>query len=84
MTASVTIRFDESFKKEIDNVSKNLGVSTAAAFTIFAKQYVSHKGFPFPVMELPSEEAWVAEMNRRYDDIMTGKTKPEFHNLIEK
>lgn len=78
MTSTITVRLDDSLKREVDEVSKNLGVSTSTAFTIFAKQYVARRGFPFPVVEAHSR---VERLDDAYDAMVDGER--EYHSLIE-
>lgn len=65
-TATFNIRMDAELKKEVDAVSKAIGLTPAAAFNVFARQFVAHKGFPFAVIAPPPTEKEFAE---RMDDI---------------
>lgn len=60
-TATFNIRMDEDLKREVDNVAKSIGLSTAAAFNVFARQFVAHRGFPFAVVTPVSKEREFAE-----------------------
>lgn len=91
MTTSMTLRFDDTFKKEIDQVSKDLGISTSAAFTVFAKKYVARRGFPFSVTvstpqvpQVVSDESvskWEKSLDETSEPI---STMDDAHTYIEK
>jgi len=48
-TVNVTIRMDETLKKQADELFSDLGLSLNAAFTIFAKQSVREQRIPFEI-----------------------------------
>jgi len=47
--ANLSIRLDESLKKDFDEICEDLGLSMTAAFTIFAKTVVRRQGIPFEI-----------------------------------
>lgn len=49
--AQVNFRIDDRVKNEADELFDNLGLSLSAAITIFLKQAVARRGFPFPIVE---------------------------------
>ena len=51
MTTAITIRIDDDLKNEMDTVARNLGTTTTGAITMFARQFVARRGFPFPIVE---------------------------------
>ncbi len=52
---NMTIRIDKTFKKEMDNLFKNLGINTSSAIMMFLKQCEREKGLPFAAtMEVPN------------------------------
>lgn len=53
--AQVNFRVDDQVKHEADELFDHLGLSLSAAITIFLKQSISHRGFPFSICELPRE-----------------------------
>lgn len=81
-TATFNIRMDAELKKDVDEVAKSIGLTPAAAFNVFARQFVAHRGFPFPVVApIPSEWEFAEEMDRIYLS-MKGEQANE-HDLIE-
>ena len=44
---NMTIRIDRDFKKDMDNLFKNLGINTTSAIMMFLKQCDREKGLPF-------------------------------------
>ena len=54
--AQVNFRVDDNVKREADELFDNLGVSLSAAITIFLKQSISRRGFPFLITEDPANE----------------------------
>lgn len=49
MDANVTFRMDSQVKSEMTAICNQLGITTSAAFNIFANAFVRSKGMPFPV-----------------------------------
>lgn len=55
-TINMTIKIDKDFKKEIDNLFKNLGINTTSAIMMFLKQYSRENGLPFTAtMNVPNK-----------------------------
>ena len=55
-TINMTIRIDKDFKKEIDNLFKNLGINTTSAIMMFLKQCSRENGLPFTAtMNVPNK-----------------------------
>ena len=53
---NMTIRIDKKFKKEMDNLFKNLGINTTSAIMIFLKQCEREQGIPFNItMNVPNK-----------------------------
>ena len=81
-TITFSTRMDKSLKEQMDRTCQALGLSTAAAFNIFARKFVAQGGFPFSVtLEVPTQEEFVREMNKRYDEMLAGHETS--HELIE-
>ena len=82
-TATFNIRMDVDLKQSVDEVAKSLGLTSASAFNVFARQFVAHKGFPFAVVApTPTEREFAEEMDRIYSDMREGQYSTQ--NLIEK
>lgn len=85
-TVNMTIRIDKNFKKEIDNLFKNLGLNTTSAIMMFLKQCNREQGLPFTAtMEVPNVRLLSAL--KESDDIISGKLKAKryknFDELVE-
>lgn len=52
--AQVNFRIDDQVKRDADELFDKLGLSLSAAITIFLKQSISRRGFPFPICETSS------------------------------
>ena len=81
-TTTFNVRMDEGVKAQVDEIAELLGLSTAAVFNVFARQFVAHRGFPFDVVApVPTEREFAEEMERRYAEVKAGLGAP--HELIE-
>ncbi|MEG0322569.1 MAG: type II toxin-antitoxin system RelB/DinJ family antitoxin [Raoultibacter sp.] len=81
-TSTFNIRMDADLKRDVDAVSKSIGLTSAAAFNVFARQFVAHQGFPFSVVApIPSEKEFSEEMDRMYLSMKDGQESE--HDLIE-
>lgn len=81
-TATFNIRMDEQLKREVDEVAKSIGLTPAAAFNVFARQFVSHRGFPFAVVApVPTEREFSEEMDRIYASMKAGQSSE--HDLMD-
>lgn len=80
--STFNIRMDEDLIKEVDAVAKNLGLTTAAAFNVFARQFVACKGFHFEVVvPVPTEREFTNAMDEVYLSMKQGNES--VHELIE-
>ena len=71
-TTNMTIRIDKEFKKEMDNLFKNLGINTTSAIMMFLKQCEREQGIPFNVtMEVPNKR--LISALEESEDIINGK-----------
>ena len=52
----ISIRIDETLKKEMDDICQELGFNMTTAFTVFAKQMVRERKIPFEVSAACSRE----------------------------
>jgi len=81
-TATFNIRMDADLKKDVDEVAKSIGLTSAAAFNVFARQFVAHKGFPFPVVApVPTEREFYEDMDQIYSAMKEGRYSS--HDLDE-
>ncbi|MDR1735438.1 MAG: type II toxin-antitoxin system RelB/DinJ family antitoxin [Oscillospiraceae bacterium] len=83
-TTSITIRMDESLKKQAEMLFDDLGMNMTTAFTVFAKAAVRYQKIPF---ELASDPFFAdANMNRlrkAIADVSSGESKLTRHEIIE-
>lgn len=81
-TTTFNVRMDETIKRRMDETAAAIGLTTAAAFNVFARQFVAHGGFPFEVVApVPTEASYVREMERRYAEVQAGMG--DAHELVE-
>ena len=81
-TSTFNIRMDEDLKRNVDEVAKSIGLTSTAAFNVFARQFVAHNGFPFAVVApVPTERKFAEEMDRIY--VSMKDAQPSTHELIE-
>ena len=63
MDTNMTFRIDSKVKAQMAAICEQLGISTSAAFNIFANAFVRNKGMPFPVtLQTPPAEIPRAKM----------------------
>ena len=48
-TTAISIRLDSDIKKQFDELCKDFGISTNAAFNLFARTVVREQAIPFPI-----------------------------------
>ena len=81
-TATFNIRMDADLKKDVDEIAKSIGLTSAAAFNVFARQFVAHRGFPFAVISpVPTEKEFAEQMDRIYQSMLSGEASER--ELIE-
>ncbi len=79
---TVSIRMDETLKKEMEITCKELGMNMTTAFTIFAKKMSREKRIPFEVSADPFySEANMAHLMRGVEALNSGKGVE--HEIIE-
>ena len=54
-TTAISIRLDSDIKKQFDELCKEFGISTNAAFNLFARTVVREQAIPFPISLKNSE-----------------------------
>ncbi len=54
-TTAISIRLDSDIKKRFENLCKEFGLSTNAAFNLFARTVVREQAIPFPISLKGSE-----------------------------
>ena len=84
-TVNVTIRMDESLKKQADALFSELGMNMTTAFTIFTKQAIREQGIPFNIELTSSVQTLAAleEVKAMKKDHSLGKSYSDVHEMVE-
>ena len=81
-TTSVTIRMDESLKKQAEKLFEEMGLNMTTAFTIFTKAVVREQRIPFEITVDPfHSDSNQAHLKKSIARLNAGKGK--VHDLIE-
>ena len=84
-TANLYARIEPELKEEAESILSALGIPASNAITMFYRQIILQKGLPFDVklpaarpvdMSRLTQEQLDAELQKGYDDIQAGRTKP--------
>lgn len=83
---TVSVRMDETLKRDFDAVCNDLGLSMSTAITMLAKKMTREKRVPFEVSIDP--DPFFSESNIRYlegkmKDYQAGRLKLAEHDLME-
>ncbi|MDR1495791.1 MAG: type II toxin-antitoxin system RelB/DinJ family antitoxin [Clostridiales Family XIII bacterium] len=79
-TTTISVRLDNTTKEQLDHFCEEVGLNTATAFKMFAKNVVRNQRLPFDVetgYALSSKE-----IKERYEDMKKGRNVVT-HDLIE-
>ena len=84
-TANLYARIEPELKEEAESILAALGIPASNAITMFYRQIILQQGLPFDV-KLPTakpvdlsaltQEQLDAELQKGYDDLLAGKTRP--------
>ena len=84
-TANLYARIELELKEQAETILAALGIPASNAITMFYKQIILQRGIPFE-MKLPerkpvdmnalSQEQLNTELQKGYDDVLAGRTKP--------
>jgi DNA-damage-inducible protein J len=81
-TTSVTIRMDESLKKQAEKLFEEMGLNMTTAFTIFTKAVVREQRIPFEItVDSFYSDNNQAHLEKSIARLNAGKGKA--HDLIE-
>ena len=84
-TANLYARIEPELKEEAESILTALGIPASNAITMFYRQIILQRGLPFDVklpaarpvdMSRLTQEQLDAELQKGYDDIQAGRTKP--------
>ena len=66
-TTTFSIRLDENIKRQLDEFCAKVGISTNAAFSLFANKVVMEKRIPFEISDTQSQyHQWIlAQLQER-------------------
>lgn len=84
-TANLYARIEPELKEQAEAILAALGIPASNAITMFYRQVILQQGLPFDV-KLPTakpvdmtkltKEQLDAELQKGYDDVLAGRTKP--------
>ena len=82
--AQISLRVDDEVKSTAEKNLKEIGLSMSAAINIFLRKVARENRIPFELYNDPfySKEN-MEELERRINDIRTGKSVMKEHELIE-
>ena len=81
-TSTFNIQLDSDLKRRVEEVSSDIGLTPAAVFNVFARQFVAHRGFPFAVVTpVPTEREFTEQMDSTYLSMRDGNATE--HEFIE-
>ena len=81
-TSTLNIRLDSGLKRELEEVSSDIGLTPTAVSNAFARQFVAHRRFPFAVVApAPTEREFAARMDANY--LSTREGNASEHELAE-
>lgn len=82
--AQISLRVEDELKKDAERVLDNIGMNMSTAVNIYLKAVVRENGIPFELKSDPfySKEN-IEELERRVENIRSGKNKLIEHDLIE-
>ena len=85
-TANLYARIEPELKEEAESILAMLGIPASNAINMFYKQIILQRGLPFEVklpqsmkpldMHALTREQLDAELQKGYDDVLAGRTKP--------
>lgn len=84
-TTNVTFRMDTELKKQAEAVLKELGMNMSTAYTVFTKQLVRDRCFPFvPDANIPNKETQEAinEVRMMEKDPSKGKAYTDVSAML--
>ena len=61
---TVSLRFDDKMKKELDELCEEMGMNLTTFFTIYAKKALRERKIPFEI-SAPKEDPFYSESNMR-------------------
>lgn len=82
--AAISIRIDDSTKKQFDEFCKSVGLSVSAAFNLFAKTVVREQRIPFEITsENPQFKPEVIEAMEEAERLSCDKTVKRYKTFSD-
>lgn len=84
-SANLYARIEPDVKEQAESILSALGIPASNAINMFYKQIILHRGIPFDVslpekkilaLDSMSEKELSAELEKGYQDMLDGRTKP--------
>lgn len=81
-SANLYVRIEPDVKEQAEHILSALGISSSSAINMFYKQIILRRGIPFDVsLPMPdvsamSREELDREIQKGYDDVLDGRSKP--------
>ena len=72
-TINVTIRLDREIKEQAESMFNDFGMNLSTAFNIFVRQSLRQRKIPFEICDPFYSEKNQAELNRRIEEVETGR-----------
>ena len=82
-TTAISIRLDSDIKKQFENLCKEFGLSTNAAFNLFARTVVREQAIPFPITLNRSESEKRSKLAQKALDRVQSLSAQEAHEWTE-
>lgn len=83
--ATITLRIDDTEKKELDQALDAIGMNISAFYAVYTKKFLHEKKIPFEI-SVPDDPFYsdvnMAMLERRFADAKAGRNMQE-HELIE-
>lgn len=82
--AQISLRVDDDVKYDAERILDDIGISMSTAINVFLKTVIRENRIPFELAADPfySKEN-MAELERRVEDLRSGKSTLKEHKLIE-
>lgn len=84
-SANLYARIEPEIKEQAESILSALGIPVSNAINMFYKQIILQRGIPFELklprekmtdMSMPGEQELDGELDKGYQDVLAGRTKP--------
>lgn len=82
--ANISLRVDDTVKRQVESICSELGMSLSTATNIFYKKMISYGGIPFELKVDPfySEENQI-HLEKAINNYYNGKSQPIYKDITE-